>query len=83
MQFQSLAGSPTNDMKDKLLPPQMLTTDRNSINKDVTNPIGDEIKEMSESAADFDLKIDPLGLGLSPQNREELSKQQLEKLKFL
>ena len=47
MQFQSLAGSPTNDMKDKLLPPQMLTTDRNSINKDVTNPIGDEIKEMS------------------------------------
>lgn len=60
----------------------MLNTDQNSINKDVTNHIGDEIKEMSESAT-FDLKIDPLGLGLSPQNREELSKQQLEKLKFL
>lgn len=70
-------------MKDKLLVKHLISSDRNSINKDnSSNKIAEEIKESSEST-DFDLKLDPLGLGLSSQNRKELSQEQLEKLKYL
>ena len=76
-----MGTSPTNDVKDKLLS-SLISPGRNSINKDNSIPSGDKIKEISVSN-DFDLQTDPLGLGLSSQNKKELSQQQLEKLRNL
>lgn len=48
------------------------------LNKNVTNSINQndgssEINQEGSSSLDFDIKLDPLGLGLSLQNRKELS----------